>query len=98
MTYAAVPQMHQTGKKSPTEAGPRAFAEGGSLDFRNGTISSAGAGSKKIPRSHETLLESPGTPRDFLLCWRYSGRGGLRGTLCARAALPQYGGDMETGV
>src|SRR5262245_10861208 len=34
--------------------------------------------------------------RGFLLCWRYSGRGGLRGTLCARAALPQYGGDMET--
>jgi len=25
----------------------------------------------------------------FLLCRRYSGRGGLRGTLCARAALPQ---------
>src|SRR5262249_20327407 len=42
MTYAAVPQMHQTGKKSPAEAGPRALAEGGSLDFRNGTIPQRG--------------------------------------------------------
>jgi hypothetical protein len=40
----------------------------------------------------------PRHARGFLLCWQYSGRGGLRGTLCARAALPQYGGDMETGV
>ena len=39
------------GKKSPAEAGPRAFAEGGSLDFRSGTIPSAGIGSrKKKPR------------------------------------------------
>src|SRR5262249_34433592 len=38
----------------------------------------------------------PRHARGFLLCRRYSGRGGLRGTLCARAALPQYGGDMET--
>ena len=42
MTYAAVPQMHRTGKKSPAEAGPRAFAEAGSLDFRNGTIPERG--------------------------------------------------------
>src|SRR5262249_37908944 len=47
MAYAAVPQMHRTGKKSPAEAGPRAFGEGGSLDFRSGTIPSAGAGSKR---------------------------------------------------
>src|SRR5215831_9922458 len=40
------------------------------------------------------LLGSPGLrARGFLLCRRYSGRGGL-GTLCARAALPQYGRDI----
>src|SRR5262249_57244984 len=43
-----------------------------------------------------TLLKPRLTPRGILLCRRYSGRGGLRGTLCARAALSQYGGDMET--
>src|SRR6516225_5234491 len=30
----------------------------------------------------------------LLLCRRYSDHGGLSGTLCARAALPQYGRDI----
>src|SRR5215510_6426821 len=34
------------------------------------------------------LFGSPGLTPGFLLCRRYSGRGGL-GTLCARAALPR---------
>jgi hypothetical protein len=47
MTYAAVPQMHRTGKKSPADAGPRAFA---SLDFRNGHFRARGWFQKEKPR------------------------------------------------
>jgi len=60
--------MHQTGKKSPAEAGPRALAEGGSLDFRNGTIPERG------DWFHQ---ESPGTPGAFFVSLqivRFSGR------------------------
>jgi hypothetical protein len=53
--------MHRTEKKSPAEAGPKAFAEGGSFDFRNGTIPSAGIGStKEKPRRATGLKKGVG--------------------------------------